>query len=79
MTISMDKKYRTRCGHKAEICATDGDGDYPVQGKVYNGYEWQDTRRTKDGHTNIGKWTFNDLIEIDPEINKRPLHMQPAF
>ena len=32
MTMSMDKKYRTRDGKEVRIYAVDGCGDYPIHG-----------------------------------------------
>ena len=34
MTISMDKKYRTRDGREVRIYAVDGYRDYPIHGAI---------------------------------------------
>lgn len=64
--IDINKKYRTRDGKEVRIYATDGGGDYPIQGAV----------RTLDGRWRVctwkkkGKYTSQsydhplDLIEI---------------
>lgn len=38
--ISMDKKYKTRCGREVRIYALDGCGHFPVQGAILTESGW---------------------------------------
>lgn len=78
MTISMDKKYRTRDGHEVRIYAVDGVGCCAVHGAILQeeitgvrsgqpGKEWCVTVWGPDGLHIDSKF---DLIEVKPRIQR---------
>jgi hypothetical protein len=70
MTISLDKKYRTRDGRDVRIYAMDHNGDYPIIGATID-----------SGYPNTCSWKLNgwaydsvkselDLVEVKPRIKR---------
>lgn len=79
MTISMDKKYRTRDGREVRIYAVDGGyGKHPIHGAVNSDYGWIVQMWSDIGACASGS-TY-DLIEVKPRIqreywvNMYPIH-----
>lgn len=79
MTVSMDKKYRTRDGREVRIYAVDGGGDQPVHGAARDESGWVPETWSAGGSfcedsSYEAPW---DLIEVKPErggwINIYPL------
>jgi len=71
MSISMDKKYKTRDkGHEVEIYRTDGGGCFPVHAGYKNDLGWWSIDCANDGVFNLavhGKSSL-DLIEVPETI-----------
>ena len=71
MTISMDKKYRTRDGREVRIYAVDGKGDYPVHGSIKINGQWEDIEKwKKNGRYYEQGENMRDLIEVKPRIHR---------
>ena len=66
MTISMDKKYRTRVGHEVRIYAVDGYRDYPIHGAIMED-GWCVHNWTENGKGALSRY---DLIEVKPRIKR---------
>ena len=66
MTISMDKKYRTRVGHEVRIYAVDGHRDYPIHGAIMED-GWCVHNWTENGKGALSRY---DLIEVKPRIKR---------
>lgn len=66
MTISMDKKYRTRVGHEVRIYAVDGYRDYPIHGAIMED-GWCVHNWTENGKGALSRY---DLIEVKPRIQR---------
>lgn len=64
MTISMEKKYRTRDGRDVRILCVDGHGDYPVVGIVIEGNSAFPSSWKEDGRYFSSDTTNMDLIEV---------------
>ena len=73
MTISMDKKYRTRDGREVRIYAVDGGGSFPVHGAIRFENFWGLISWDFDGeHATSSLPSFDkyDLIEVKPRIRQ---------
>ena len=70
MTISMDKKYRTRDGHEVRIYAVDGNRDFPIHGAIKFASGWKSSCWTADGSYLIAENNLNDLIKVKPRIQR---------
>ena len=71
MTISMDKKYRTRDGREVRIYAVDGQGPYPVHGSIKINGQWEDIEKwKKNGRYYEQGENRRDLIEVKPRIHR---------
>jgi hypothetical protein len=69
MTISMDKKYRTRDGREVRIYAVDGGyGKHPIHGAVNSDYGWIVQMWSDIGACASG--SPYDLIEVKPRIQR---------
>ena len=73
MTISMDKKYRTRDGREVRIYAVDGCGKHPVHGAYLTEDGWKGYNWAADGLA-YPPWYVEgnnrDLIEVKPRIHR---------
>lgn len=73
MTISMDKKYRTRDGREVRILAVDGFGKHPVHGVYLSEVGWVLYRWAANGSA-YPPWyadgNTKDLIEVKPRIQR---------
>ena len=70
MTISLDKKYRTRDGREVRIYAVDGHVEEPIHGAIKDYYGlWNHSSWFNDGQ-NIYKKHNADLIEVKPRIQR---------
>ncbi len=64
MEISMDKQYRTRCGHSVRIICTNKQGGHPVIGLVSSGNSDESAEFfTSEGDHDISDWS---LVEVTP-------------
>lgn len=73
MSISMDKKYRTRDGREVRIYAVDGGGRYPIHGAYYREKleTWIPCCWTELGFTNNHGGLCDDmLVEVKPRIQR---------
>ena len=80
MTISIDKKYRTRDGREVRIYAVDGRGKHPVHGAYLTEDGWKAYDWAADGiaYPPDGlayppwyvKGNNRDLIEVKPRIKR---------
>ena len=73
MTISMDKKYRTKEGHDVRIYAVDGLGYYPVHGAIWFENFWRPASWDFDGEhvtSSLPPFDKYDLIEVKPRIKR---------
>ena len=73
MTISMDKKYRTRDGRDVRIYAVDGLGYYPVHGAIWFENFWRQASWDFDGEhvaSSLPPFGKYDLIEVKPRIKR---------
>lgn len=69
--ISKDKQYRTRDGREVRIYATDGWGDYPVQGAIGEADGWILQAWRSNGKSGEGiSERRADLIEVKPRIKR---------
>jgi hypothetical protein len=71
MMIEIGKTYQTRDGREARVYATDGGGEYPVQGAYRDhGKIWLTATWTLVGELNDGGPHPLDLIEVKPKITR---------
>lgn len=72
MTVDINKKYQTRDGEKVRIYCTDGGGDYPVHGAIWNinTEEWLSFQWTSEGKFHNGAEDDFDLFEVKPRIHR---------
>ena len=68
MSISMDKRYRTRDGREVRIYAIDAGKIRPIHGAIFKDGEWRMCTWNKDGVNFYGDNL--DLIEVKPRIQR---------
>lgn len=66
--IDKEKKYTTRTGLPSRIYATDGGGEYPVHGAIFNNGKWNITSLTAGGSVLKNGIHDYDLIEAKPRV-----------
>lgn len=70
MTISLDKKYKTRQGDEVKLFVLDGGGHYPVIGILSSQDYWTAMRWDVNGKINATSLTSFDLVEVKPIVKR---------
>lgn len=70
MIVDINKQYQTRDGEKVRIYCTDGGGEYPVHGAIWNKdpAEWLIMWWTSEGKLSSDTEDDFDLVEVKPRI-----------